>query len=337
MSQTAAPPSSAGPSFRYLRPQDLRSLRHQTFSPRHRVEGRYAGRHTTRQRGHTVEFNDYREYLPGDPVTDIDWKVYGRSDRLFIKQFEHQTEMTVNLLVDASASMDYAGSENRVMGGRSWLGAVRSAGRKIRDRSLTREMDRPSKYDQACFVAAAIAFLTVQQQDRVALGLAQDGLAGFEPAGGSFRHLHKVVGRLERQPHGRADMPSAIEAFARRTGRRGVMILLSDLMEDQADIARALSRLTHRGTEVIVFHVMHPDELKLPDLGEAVFVDSESGQKVRVNVNDIRNHYGLQVRERLDRWAQLFRGRGIDYRRVTTDTPYRVALERYLAHRDARA
>jgi len=132
-----------GLNRKYLRTQDLRRLKNVFFSSRRVVEGQYAGRHASPQRGHSVEFNDYRQYMPGDEVADIDWKVYGRSDKMFIKLFEHQSDMTVNLVVDGSASMAYAGLDGRY-----------------------------SKYDHACLMAAAIAFLTTKQQDKVSFALA---------------------------------------------------------------------------------------------------------------------------------------------------------------------
>jgi len=322
-------------NHRYLRVADLRNLRNMVFSPRRRIEGQYAGRHATPQRGHAIEFADYREYVPGDAVTDIDWKVYGRSDRLYIKQFEHQADMTVNLLLDASASMHYAGADGKRKFGASWLGGVGPAGRKIKRTTPDGVITNPSKYDQACLMAAAIAFLTVKQQDRVALGVACNGLDTFIPPGGSFRHLHTVLGAMERDPRAKAGLAAAITEAARRTDRRGLFLIFSDLMEDQDDLARALSLLTHRGMEAIVFHVLHRDEIRLPDLPESVFVDSETGQRVRLNTHDVRARYDEAFQRRMASWCRLFRGRGIGHHVVTTDTHYSKALEGYLFSRAA--
>lgn len=336
MSEQADHPDASF-SHRYLRVSDLRNLRNMIFSPRRRIEGQYAGRHATPQRGQAIEFSDYREYVPGDAVTDIDWKVYGRSDRLYIKQFEHQADMTVNLLIDASASMHYRGHEGRPRFGTSWLGGVGAAGRKIKRAAPDGVITNPSKYDQACLMAAAIAFLTVKQQDRVALGIACNGLDNFVPPGGSFRHLHTVLSTLEREPRAHAGLAIAITEAARRTDRRGLFLVFSDLMEDQDELAKALSLLTHRGMEAIVFQVLHRDELRLPDLPEAVFIDSETGQRVRLSARDVRAPYEEAVQRRMASWRRLFRGRGIDHHVVTTDTHYSKALEGYMFTRAAMA
>lgn len=289
---------------RLLRLQDLRRLRHLSFSSKRVVEGHYAGRHASPQRGHSVEFSDYREYSPGDELADIDWKVYGRSDRFFIKLFEHQSDMVVNLLIDASASMRYAA------GGRD------------------------SKYDHACRMAAAIAFLTIRQQDRVGLAIAQDGLLRYEPALGSFKQLNHVLHTLDSiQPAGEAKLAQALHDAARRIGRRGVNIIFSDLLEETQPIMQAIGMLTQRGSEVIVFHVMDADELQLPDLADAVFEDSESGQKLRLNVDDVRSHYAVQLDAFLKRWRGAMKARGIDYNLVSTAVPYHQSLEAYMFSR----
>lgn len=322
-------PSPQSPlQHRYLRVQDLRRLRDLVFAPRRPVEGQYSGRHASRQRGHSVEFTDYREYTPGDEVGSIDWKVYGRSDRLFIKLFEHQSDMTVNLLVDASASMSYTGGEEPPRGRRRF-----SPGERL-GRGRRQAGGRPSKYDHACMMAGAIAFLVTRSQDRIALGVAREGLRHLHPPLGTFGHLNSILNTLEEvRPRGVAGLAEAIQGFAAHTGRKGVLVLLSDLLEDREEILRAFSRFTHRGSEVIVFHVLHADELQLPDLSEAVFVDSETRSNIKLNVDDIRSLYEGKLRDFLDGWSTSLAARGIDYNLVSTDTPYNTALERYLFSR----
>lgn len=331
---TAPPPS------RYLRVQELNHLRNTLFAPRRPVRGTYAGRHTSRQRGHCIEFNDYREYTPGDEVADIDWKAYGRSDRLFIKLFEHQADMTVSLLVDASASMGYAGLNQTadVNPAVSWMDRVRSVSRKRRSAGDGSRIINPSKYDQACLMAAAIAFLTVRQQDRVGFAAAQEGLRHYLTPHGGFTHLNHVLRSMElARPTGRARLPKALDELGRRAQRRGLLVVFSDLMEDREQIMQALSAFTSRGGEVIVFHVLHADELQLPDLDEALFVDSETGQRVRMNVRDVRPAYEARIRQSIDTWRTTLTARGIDYQLASTATHYHEAIRDYLFTRAARA
>lgn len=282
-------------------------MRNMFFASRRVVEGQYAGRHATSMRGHSVEFNDFRQYMPGDELADIDWKLYGRTDKLFIKLFEHQSDMTVNLLVDASASMAYSG--------------IDGSGKR-------------SKYDQACMLAAAIGFLTTSQQDKVAFALAQNGLSNFVRPHGSISHFCQVLREMESaKPAGKSGLSDALRKMAPLIGRRGLLIVLSDLLDEPEEVLNALSVWTHRGSEVILLHVLHADELRLPPVAEALFIDSETGKRLSTNVGDIRQAYEQRLSEFLGLWSSNCKGRGIDYKMVSTDMNYSDALEQYLFQR----
>ncbi len=332
-------PPSASTARRYLRVADLARLRNLVFAPRGRVEGLYAGRHASPQRGHSVEFNDYREYSPGDPPNDLDWKVYGRSDKLFLKLFEHQTDMTVQLLVDASASMAYRGLHARRPAGlaRSWLNALTLVNDKAARSGDDLVYTHPSKYDQACLCAASIAFLTIKQQDKAGIAFARSGLADHLRPAGAYPHLQKLLTAMEDvEPRGEAELARAIHDLTPRTRGRSLLVVFSDLLEDPPAIIDALSHFTHRGSEAIVFQVLHADELALPrELNEAIFVDSESGHRLRLNVDDVRDPYHQALRASQQRWARELRSRRIDYNTVSTATPYHQALEGYLITRAA--
>ena len=296
---------NGGLNRKYLRVQDLRRLKNLSFASRRVVEGQYAGRHASPQRGHSVEFNDYRQYMPGDEIADIDWKIFGRTDKLFVKLFEHQSDMTVNLIVDGSASMAYAGLDGQY-----------------------------SKFDHACMMAAAIAFLTTQQQDKISFGLAQRGLGEFHRPYGSFSHLVGILKAMEAvKPAGQAHLAEALRKMAGLIGRRGLLVIFSDLLDDPEEIFNAISIFTHRGSEVILFHVLHQDELKLPALQEAVFEDSEDGKKVSLNIQDVRGAYEGKLNHFLSNWSSSCKGRGIDYKLVSTAMNYSRALEQYLYQR----
>ena len=341
MSEALRTPEAKEVDRRYLRVEDLRSLRHLVFSARRPIDGQYAGRHASPQRGHAVEFKDYREYSPGDEIGDIDWKVYGRSDKWFIKLFEHQTDLTVNLLVDASASMAYRGLREPAAaerpdasdtGAPSWLERIPLVQQKRPTPAAG--LKRPSKYDHACLMAAAIAFLITKQRDKVAFGVGRDGLGEYHRPSATPAHLENILQAMARvEPDGEAHLAEAIGALAQRARHRELLILFSDLLEDQAPILQALAMFTQRGSEAIVFHTLHPDELQLPGLAEAVFVDSETEQRVRLNVDDIAPAYEKRLKGFLDDWVTAFRARRIDYNLTSTATPYRQALERYLFRR----
>ena len=139
----------------------------------------------------------------------------------------------------------------------------------------------------------------------------------------------------QTQPSGPANLPEALQEMAGRIRRRGLLVLISDLLDDPEPMLSALARFTHRGSEVIVFQVLHPDELNLPDMGGGVFTDAETGQRIILNVPDIRPAYEKRMRRFLDTLAAAFKARGIDYQRVRTDMDYAAVLQRYLIHRAA--
>jgi uncharacterized protein (DUF58 family) len=311
----------AGINRKYLRPHDLRRLTQFFFTGRKPIEGQYSGQHATPQIGQSVEFRDYRQYIPGDEIGSIDWKIYGRSDKLFIKIFEHQADLTVNLLVDASASMAYRGVDH-------------SRRQKLLAWSFD---DRKSKYDYACSLAAAIGFLIVKQHDRVGFSLAQGGLSQFLAARSALSHLSAILDAMEQaQPQGDARLADAIRDLAGRTGRREVLIVFSDLLEDREAILKSLSMFHHRGGEAILFHVLHGDEIRLPQIENGIFIDSETRARVRLNVEDVRTKYEAKLQDFLDSWLRQAKANAINYSLCPTTDPYERVLERYLTRRAVR-
>ena len=192
-----------------------------------------------------------------------------------------------------------------------------------------------SKFDHACRMAAAIGFLTAKQQDKVSFALAQEGLASFLRARGDLGHFCDLLRTMEAiQPRGRADLADALHQLAGMIRRRGVLVVFTDLLEvDLPAVFDALSIFMHRGGEVIVFHVMHAEEMRLPDVADALFIDSESGGRLRLNVTDIRAAYDERLRHFLAQCSAGCRGRGMDYNLVPTGQHYTEALSEYLFKR----
>ena len=314
-----------GLNRKYLQLADLRRLQHLSFDCRRTVEGQYSGQHATPQRGQSVEFRDYRQYIPGDELSNVDWKVYGRSDKLFIKIFEHQADLTAHLVVDASASMAFRG----FLAGKAPPASPRSRGAK--NASLPQ-----SKYDRACSLAASLAFLIVKDKDRVSFGAARDGLCEHLPPSSSAVNLTGILKTMERiNPSGKAQLSEAIRALAGKSRKRDLLIVFSDLLGGTDDVMNALSLWLHRGGEVIVFHVMHADELKLPPFQNATFIDSETSERIRLNIEDIRPQYETRMKAFLESWSQACRGNAIDYLLASTAQPYHEQLYQFLTRRAA--
>lgn len=334
-------------THRYLRPEDLARLRHMQFRPRGAVRGHYAGRHRSRQHGQSVEFNDYRQYMPGDDVGEIDWKVYGRSDRLYLKLFEHQTDMTTHLLVDGSMSMGFRGADA------PWHTEATNGPVSSWMKSLPRRFRKPepnqtgpsSKYELAAYLSAAIGFLVRNQQDRVGLTVARNNTEHTIPPAARPNQLDLMLRMLEELwPQGQADLATTMTRLSTTLRRRSIVMVFSDLFEadarngdaTRANLLKAMGQLRHRGHEVVVFHVLHAHELTLPDLGQAMLVDSENGNRLRLNSVEARKDYQQRMQDFLSRWQKACSSHGIDYQRVSTDKPYADALERYLFQRAGR-
>ena len=298
-------------------------LRRHQFIPGHTARGTRVGRHASPQRGQSIEFADYREYLPGEDVRQIDWKVYGRSDRFYVKRFEHQSHMHLQLLVDASASMAFRG-----------LSQSQSRSPAADDTRAPRTT--PSKYDHACRLAGALGFLAIQQHDRLAFAHAQAGWTNARPAGGGMRHLDQLLATMERTaPHDEARLAESLHACAERAPRHAVLVVLSDLLEAPAPILHALTRFTHHGGDAIVFQILHRDELHLPDWQDTTFIDSETDQRLELNLDAVRHAYHRRVNRMIDHWRDSLHARGIAYHLVPTDTPCHEALLHHLAPRSA--
>lgn len=301
--------------WKYLRPKDLKALKNLLFAARIIVEGIYAGRHKSPYRGSSPEFVDYREYNPGDEIRSIDWKAYARTDRYFIRLFEKETDMNCYLLVDKSGSMGY--------GGVAYKGLLPTS--------------EVSKLDYACFLGAALAYLMVKQGDKVSVALFDTKLAKQIAPGGTFPHLYEVLNALERQKAGERTAISRIlqEAYPLYK-RRGLLIVISDFLDEPEEVFRALNRYRHRHFEIILFHVLHQYEYALPPLDRVKFVDSETGEVIASRPADIRKSYNEEMHRFVQTMSAYARARNIDYNFMTTETPYSDVLRKYLLSRSSR-
>ena len=268
------------------------------------VDGFFAGQHRTPYPGSSVEFRDYKDYVPGDPLDRIDWRAYGRTRRLFIRRYEAESDMTAYLVVDTSASMRYAGQK------------------------------RSAKYQHAARIAAALAYLMIQQGDKAALGLFADSLKAYFPPGGTRRHLLHLVRTLENvNPQLTTGLDKALGQCADVFRKRGRLVVLSDFLTEPSSLFDALSQFLHRGFSILLLQVLDPDELDLPAQSVAQYVDMESGEQIEVDTEELRPHYQKKMRDVIDGLAREAHSRGIEHQVVNTALPYTSALEAYLGFR----
>ena len=271
------------------------------------VEGFLMGLHRSPHRGFSAEFAELRAYRAGDDLRYIDWRMYGRSDRFYVKQFEEETNLRAYILLDVSESMGWTSSP----------GAL------------------PSKLWYAKLLAAALALVLLRQGDAVGMAAFHDRIVQRLQARGGRRQWHEVVRRLRPlEAEGGTSAERALRDLAVRLRRRGLVILLSDLLVATESTRTALHFLRHRGHEVLVFHLVDPGERELPPASEARFFDPETREELLVSVPAIRAEYRRAVATALVEWERALKPQGIDYEVVDTDQPMSLALRAYLQKRE---
>jgi uncharacterized protein (DUF58 family) len=270
------------------------------------VEGFLMGLHRSPHRGFSAEFAELRAYQSGDDLRYIDWRMYGRSDRFYVKQFEEETNLRAYLLLDVSASMGWSSSP-----------------------------ELQTKLWFARHLAAALALILIRQGDTVGLTTFHERVVSRVHPRGGRRQWHELVRRLTGlEAEGRTQAQTALRDVATRLRRRGLVILLSDLLVDPEETVTALRFLRHRGHEVLVFHLLDPGERELPTAADARFVDPETGIELEVSVADVRTEYRDAVVHALNEWRSSLRPHGIEYEVVDTSQPLSLALRAYLRKRE---
>lgn len=267
------------------------------------VEGYLSGRHRSPRRGFAVEFAQHREYAPGDDIKHIDWKVYGRTERYHLKQYEQETNLVAWLLVDASESMAY-GSGPR------------------------------TKYDLACSAAAAMAYLVLTQTDSVGVGTLAAGVRAFLRPSGQLTQLREACRVLAEGPYpGPAHLGKVLNELAGRTGRRGIAFVFSDLLDDVPDILAGLQHLCYQKHEVVLFHTLDAAELDFPFRTTTLFRGLEGLPEILTDPPGVRDSYLKALHAHVAAVEAGCRGLEVDYVRLRTDGDLGRDLAGYLQKR----
>ena len=301
------PPPSTSRDLRFLDPAVIARLGTMELKARTVVEGFLSGLHRSPYKGFSVEFAEYRQYLPGDDLSTLDWKVYARSDRHYVKKFEEETNVECHLLIDVSASMGYRGTAPM------------------------------SKLEYGSVLAASLAFLMHKQRDATGLIAFDERIAFRVPAGARPGHLHALLLALERlQPGSRSALARPLHQLAEALTRRGLVVLISDLLDEPEAAIKGLRHLRSRGTDVVVFQVLDPNELTFPFHGASRFKDLESDEEITTEPSTIRSAYLRELAGMTLQYDRGLRGHGIDYVQLDTSKPLDFALLAYLAARSKR-
>jgi len=306
---------------KYLDPAVVSKLRHMDLKARLIVEGYIAGLHRSPYHGFSVEFAEYRQYMQGDNTKTVDWKIFGKTDRLYVKVFEEETNVIANILLDKSGSMGFPAAGD--------LEGLRRHGR-----GKTDPAPAVDKITYGGLLAASLALLMIRQQDAVGLCLFDDEVRTLIPHRSVRKQLFHILHNLEGvTPGARTSISPALHEMAERMKRRGLMILISDLMDDPEKVLMGLKHFRHRQHEVIVFHILDPREMDLDMREEVEFEDMETGRRLRLEPAFLREQYNRDVAAWIDKLARGCRKHHIDYNLLRTDTPFDQALTAYLGKR----
>ncbi len=290
---------------KYLNPEIVSKLKGMELRARMVVEGFIAGMHKSPYHGFSVEFAEHRQYMPGDNIRDIDWKVYGKSDRFYIKQYEEETNLKGYLLLDCSKSMAF------------------SSGSDI------------PKHDYAGLLCGALSYLMLRQRDAVGLVTFDDKIRRYIPPRSKSGHLHVMLNEIANQgPSERTDIAATLHEMADRIKRRGLVIILSDLLDDAEKIISGLKHFRYNKHEVIIFHILDPRERDFAFPREAVFKDMETGEELTTLPYQIKKDYARAVTSFSGEIAAACRQANIDYHPIDTATPFDKALYAFLSKRE---
>jgi uncharacterized protein (DUF58 family) len=288
----------------FLDPAVLARLGTLELKARTIVEGFLSGLHRSPFKGFSVEFAEYRQYIPGDALSTIDWKVYARSDRYVIKKFEEETNLDCHLLLDVSGSMGY-GSHHGL-----------------------------TKFQYGAILAASLGYLMNRQRDAVGLTAFDENIVAMMPASSRPGHLRALLVALDRlKTEHRTNVAKPLHQLANTLTKRGMVVLISDLLDDPAEIIRGLKHFQFRGIDVIVFHLLDHDEIEFPFERATRFEDLETSEEVMAVPEAVRGHYLKGIGSLIERYRRELGATGIDYQLLDTNHPLELALASYLSTR----
>jgi uncharacterized protein (DUF58 family) len=288
-------------------PTSLAKYGRLTMVARHVVEGFLTGVHKSPYKGFSVEFAEHRQYYPGDEIRHIDWRAYGKTDRYYIKEYEEETNLRAHLLVDASGSMGYRGSG-------------------------------PCKFEYAQYIAASLAYLMLHQLDAVGLVTHDTKIRQLIKPRANSKHLLRLIGALEEtRPGGETSMAPLWHQLAGQLNRRGLVIILSDCFDQIGPLLHALRHFRHQRHEVLLFHILAPEEIEFPFRKMTQFRNLEvAGHKLLVDPQALRKEYLKNFQNFCRELRDKAGGMQVDYHLMRTDQPVERALGIYLTKRQTR-
>lgn len=296
---------------KYLEPRTLARISSLDLRARLIVEGLMTGMHRSPYQGISVEFAQHRQYVPGDDIRHVDWKVFGRSDKIYLKQYQEETNLQLVLVVDASESMGF--------------GSVKSA-----------SGEGWTKYDHATSIAASLAYMAIQQQDSVGLAIFDQVLSRYFKPSNAPAQWKMVVQELQQVPRwNKTNTGKILDQIAERLTHRSLIVILSDFFDDPAGIKKGLRHLRYKKHEVMMFQVLDPQEVEFPFEDVTMFQGMEELGELLTEPRSLRDAYLDQLNQATEELKKTCRGMQIDFQRMNTGDTLDVALSGFLATRAA--
>jgi len=292
----------------YLNPDVIQQVARLDLKAKFIIEGFIAGLHRSPFHGFSVEFSEHRKYTAGDEIRLIDWGVYSKTDKYYVRQYKAETNLECYLVVDMSESMGYRYDATSV-----------------------------TKLEYATYLAAAMGYLTTKQQDPVGLITFDTDIRTYMPCRSKRGHLITILSELSKnKPGGRTGFAKAMAQAASLIKHRGLVVLFSDLLDDRQAIEQAIHHLRFQGHEIIIFHVLDSAEVDFPFSGMTIFEDVETKERLQVHPDSIRESFRSQIQEMIEAYRTICRDANVDYVQVTTSTPFDTALVEFLTSRQKR-
>lgn len=289
---------------KYLDPVNLASVKNLEMRAKLVVEGFITGLHKSPYHGFSVEFSEHRPYRQGDEIRHIDWQSYARTNNYYVKQFEEETNLRCNLIVDSSASMKYA-SKGHI-----------------------------SKFEYSIYLASALAYLMNKQRDAVGLAVFNEKVEKYMPARSKQSYIYQLIKILaDTVPSEKTGMAGALNQIAERIKRRGMVIIFSDLFDDLESIDNALKHFRHKSHEVILFHVLDPREIDFNLGSGSTFVDMETSEEILTQPHQLKSAYKEEVSNFISNIKEICYRQKVDYHLVQTNEPFDRSLLNYMSKR----
>lgn len=290
---------------KYLEPKNIAQLSNIELKARLVVEGFITGLHRSPYHGFSVEFAEYRQYRPGDEIRYLDWKMFGKTEKYYVKQFEEETNLRSTIVLDASGSMRYSSKGNI------------------------------SKFEYASYLAAALAYLLISQRDAVGLSIYDTELRTYLPSRSKQSYLHQILKIIDEVvPQNETGTAKSLDIIAEKIKRRGLVVIISDFFDDLDTVLKALKHFRHNKHEVLVFQLLDPREIDFKFGYNANFIDMETGDKMMTQPYQIQKVYAETIKEFTESIKKECRNFAIDYNLIDTSMPFDKALKEFIAKRE---